>query len=138
MQAIVETLESVDENSKKILFKHFDQNSVNILGIRAPIILENLQKLAEEAKDKKLRPIDSDDLESDSSGNISETDEMNQIVEIQKLHRNIEKMKHGLRYTEQTDSMADMSYYTEDSPHQLGDINFEQESNKNLLSNRHN
>lgn len=42
MQAIVETLESVDENSKKILFKHFDQNSVNILGIRAPIILENL------------------------------------------------------------------------------------------------
>lgn len=77
MQAIVETLESVDENSKKILFKHFDQNSVNILGIRAPIILENLQKLAEEAKDKKLRPIDSDDLESDSSGNISETDEMN-------------------------------------------------------------
>lgn len=47
MQAIVETLESVDENSKKILFKHFDQNSVNILGIRAPSILDSLQKLAE-------------------------------------------------------------------------------------------
>ena len=77
MQAIVETLESVDENSKKILFKHFDQNSVNILGIRAPTILDSLQKLSEEAKDKRLRPIDSDDIESDSSGNISETDEMN-------------------------------------------------------------
>ena len=73
----METLESVDENSKKILFKHFDQNSVNVLGLRAPAILENLERLSEQAKDKKLRPIDSDDLESDSSGNISETDEMN-------------------------------------------------------------
>ena len=61
---------------------------------------------------------------------------MNQIVEIQKLHRNIEKMKHGLRYTEQSDSMQDISYYSEDSPHQLGDIHFEHESNRNLLSNR--
>lgn len=46
MQAIVETLESIDENSKKILFKHFDQGSVNILGFKAPKILDNLERLS--------------------------------------------------------------------------------------------
>ena len=68
--------------------------------------------MSEEAKDKRLRPIDSDELESDSSGNISNTDEMNQIVEIQKLSRNIEKMKHGLRHIEKTDSSGEMTYYS--------------------------
>ena len=46
MQAIVETLESIDENSKKILFKHFDQATVNILGQKAPNILDNLEKIS--------------------------------------------------------------------------------------------
>ena len=87
MQAIVETIESIDENSKKILFKHFDQAQINLLGKKAPGILDNLQRIAQEAKTKKLGPIDSDDLESDSSGNQSDNDEMNQIVEIQKLSK---------------------------------------------------
>jgi Cu/Ag efflux protein CusF len=32
MKAIIETISSIDENSKKILFKHFDQANVNILS----------------------------------------------------------------------------------------------------------
>lgn len=31
MQAIVETITAIDENSKKIVFKHFDQQDVNVL-----------------------------------------------------------------------------------------------------------
>lgn len=42
MTAIVETIESIDENSKKILFKHFDQATINLLGKKAPNIMDNL------------------------------------------------------------------------------------------------
>lgn len=77
MLAIVETVESIDENSKKILFKHFDQAGINLIGKKAPTILDNLQRISQEAKTKKLGPIDSEGLEADSSGNDSDNDEMN-------------------------------------------------------------
>lgn len=31
MRSIVDTIQSIDENSKKIVFKHFDHNNVNFL-----------------------------------------------------------------------------------------------------------
>ena len=31
MKAVVDTINSIDDNSKKILFKHFDYNNVNIM-----------------------------------------------------------------------------------------------------------
>lgn len=50
MRAIVDTISSIDENSKKILFKHFDQANVNILAREAPILISNIAKIAQEAQ----------------------------------------------------------------------------------------
>jgi hypothetical protein len=61
MKAIVDTLTSIDENSKKILFKHFDQSSVNVLSRQAPILMANISKIAQEAVNIKVPSrIDSD------------------------------------------------------------------------------
>lgn len=46
MKAIVDTISSIDESSKKILFTHFDQQSVNVLAKKAPILLANISKIA--------------------------------------------------------------------------------------------
>ena len=138
MQAIVETLESIDENSQKIYVKHFDQAQVNILGLKAPDILTSLEKLATDAQDKSLKPIDSDDIKSDSSGNQSDNDEMNQIVEIQKLVKIIEKRKQGEINSEMgSSSAAETSYVSQNSAgYQLDDIQLEHESNHHLMSDR--
>jgi len=32
IRAVLETIHKVDENSQKIVFKHFDQSNVNILA----------------------------------------------------------------------------------------------------------
>lgn len=42
MKAVVETINSINDNSKKIVFKNFEQAEVNILLQRAPAVLENL------------------------------------------------------------------------------------------------
>jgi hypothetical protein len=63
-----------------------------LIGQKAPSILEDLQKLSQEVNEK-MAPIHSDDINSDSSNNQSENDEINQIVEIQKLHKQIEYHK---------------------------------------------
>jgi hypothetical protein len=49
MKAVVDTISSIDESSKKILFTHFDQESVNVLAKSAPTLLANLSKIAQEA-----------------------------------------------------------------------------------------
>ena len=36
MRAILDTISSIDDSSKKILFKHFDQSTVNHLRTKAP------------------------------------------------------------------------------------------------------
>jgi len=45
MRAIIDTINSIDENSKKIVFKHFDQQHVNILAKEAPYVISNLQRI---------------------------------------------------------------------------------------------
>ena len=83
MKAIVDTITSIDENSKKILFKHFDQHSVNILSKKAPILLQQISMVASEAAATTLpNTIDSDMYESDSSGNQSEHDEVNRLQKL--------------------------------------------------------
>lgn len=79
MQAIVETINAIDENSKKIVFKHFDQQDVNVLQHEAPTILEGLKKVKSEAMVQQFLELDTEALESDSSGNQSENDKINQI-----------------------------------------------------------
>ena len=41
MRTIVDTIKSIDENSKKIVFKHFDSN-VNILAKEAPLLIKKI------------------------------------------------------------------------------------------------
>ena len=36
----MDTMNAIDENSKKILFKNFDQNSVNILESKGPQLID--------------------------------------------------------------------------------------------------
>ena len=43
MQLILNTIASIDENSKKIAFKHFDQNNVNLLSKYSPMLIQKLQ-----------------------------------------------------------------------------------------------
>jgi hypothetical protein len=47
MRSIVDTIKSIDENSKKIVFKHFDQNNVNVLQNKVPFLGERLSTIAE-------------------------------------------------------------------------------------------
>ena len=85
MKAIVDTVSLIDQNSQKILFKHFDQQSVNILAKQAPILMSNISKISSEAANCVIpRTINSDDYESDSSGNRSDHDEINKLEKIRK------------------------------------------------------
>lgn len=43
MQAIVETIHAIDDNSKKIFFQPFDQKEVNILEREVPGIISGLR-----------------------------------------------------------------------------------------------
>ena len=89
MKAIVNTINSIDENSKKIVYKHFDQDNVNILAKEAPAIVSTLSKISDATNEKDVRHIfHSDGFESDSSGNRSEDDELCQIHKLKNVYNN--------------------------------------------------
>jgi len=80
MRTIVDTIKSIDENSKKIVFKHFDQENVNLLAKEAPDLLKKISKIGKDAiQIDNYQGYNSDELESDSSGNQSDNDEINMI-----------------------------------------------------------
>lgn len=83
MKAVVDTINSINDNSKKIVFKNFDQADVNVLLQRAPAVLEDLQQARRVTEDQYYKGINEDDYDSDSSGNQSENDRINQITQIQ-------------------------------------------------------
>jgi hypothetical protein len=83
MKAVVDTINSINDNSKKIVFKNFDQADVNVLLQRAPAVLEDLQQARRVTEDQYYKGINEDDYDSDSSGNQSENDKINQITQIQ-------------------------------------------------------
>lgn len=83
MKAVVDTINSINDNSKKIVFKNFDQAGVNVLLQRAPAVLEDLQQAKRVTEDQHYKGINEDDYDSDSSGNQSENDRINQITQIQ-------------------------------------------------------
>ena len=49
MKSIIDTIKSIDDNSKKIVFKHFDQKNVNIFHKQSPDIITKLTKIADAA-----------------------------------------------------------------------------------------
>lgn len=69
MKAVVDTINSINDNSKKIVFKNFDQADVNVLLQRAPAVLEDLQQARRVTEDQYYKGINEDDYDSDSSGN---------------------------------------------------------------------
>ena len=94
MRTIVETIKSIDENSKKIVFKHFDQQNVNILAKEAPDLIKKITKIGKDAmKMDKYQGFNSDDLESDSSGNQSDNDEINMIQKFKKKMTHKDKVE---------------------------------------------
>ena len=46
--AVINTISSIDENSKKMVYKEFNQENVNFLAKEAPILIENLLKLTQQ------------------------------------------------------------------------------------------
>ena len=54
MRAILDTISSIDDSSKKILFKHFDQSTVNHLRTKAPDLKSQLSNLADETQNTKF------------------------------------------------------------------------------------
>ena len=70
MKAITNTISSIDESSKKILFKHFDQKNVNKISNESIHISDNLTKIASDAQNTQIQgDIDSSNMTSDDSGN---------------------------------------------------------------------
>jgi hypothetical protein len=89
MKTIVDTISSIDDSSKKILFKHFDQSNVNILTQKAPELINNLTKIANDTQNAQFNEdINSDYLISDDSGNSSDrADCINYIEKKRKNHQ---------------------------------------------------
>ena len=83
MYAVVDTIEKIDENSKKIVFRHFGQQESHELNLKANEILDEMSKIADETTKDFEATYNSDNLQSDSSGNRSDNDEMNQIKMLQ-------------------------------------------------------
>lgn len=93
MQSIIETWHSIDENSKKILYKEFKSKNVNVLSRHIDEINYNLSQISKEQKQMNMKSfdrVDTEDLKSESSGNYSDDDIINKIYEMQKIyHREI-------------------------------------------------
>ena len=85
MQAVIETIHAIDDQSKKILYKEFKEKNVNILARHVPEITQNIQEIVDEQEHlnmKVLQRVNSGNLSSDSSGNDSENDQINKINEL--------------------------------------------------------
>jgi hypothetical protein len=52
MKSIISTISAIDDNSKKIVYKHFDQSHVNILAKEGPNIVKNLNEIKETAENE--------------------------------------------------------------------------------------
>ena len=126
MRAIVDTISSIDESSKKILFKHFDQSNVNILTNKAPILINNLTKIANDAQNNQISTdINSEDMLSDDSGNQSENDMINKVES--------KRIKLRRQQQEQQDSYDDSQNGAEDEANQVDDYLPDQEPQSNLI-----
>ena len=79
MRFVYGTMKSIDENSRQIMFRHFDQSHVNVLANHVPNLVKRLGKLKQKASNKKTcyKGFHSDDYKSDDSGNKSKDDDMN-------------------------------------------------------------
>lgn len=85
MKAVIDTINSINDNSKNIILKNFDQADVNVLLQKAPEVLKELQVARAATADMYFYGTNEDDYDSDSSGNQSERDRINQIAQIQKM-----------------------------------------------------
>ena len=85
MQAVIETIHAIDDQSKKILYKEFKEKNVNTLARHVPEITQNIQEIVDEQEHlnmKVFQRVNTGNLSSDSSGNDSENDQINKIKEL--------------------------------------------------------
>lgn len=75
----VDSMHDVQENFKKIMYNRFDANKVSCVGRETPQYLNQIEKIKQNAEMKNKPDADSDYPYSDSSGNNSDNDELNQI-----------------------------------------------------------
>lgn len=54
LKATVQMVWSIDDNSKKIVYKHFDQDNVNLLSKRTPALKHKLKEVKREFMKKKI------------------------------------------------------------------------------------
>jgi hypothetical protein len=50
MKSILDTMSSVDKNSKKMFLKHFDQKEVNQFKEHAPYLIKQLEQIESQMK----------------------------------------------------------------------------------------
>lgn len=84
MLSVVDTIKTIDDNSKKMVFKNFEHDRVNHLNTKLPLIMHQVNQIAKGSLKDKDIGIPSDDYCSNCSGNSSENDEMNQIFNVRK------------------------------------------------------
>lgn len=76
-------MHDVQENFKKIMYNRFDANKVSCVSRETPQYLNQIEKIKQNAEMKNRPDADSDYAFSDSSGNNSDNDELNQIKKFQ-------------------------------------------------------
>lgn len=54
MNLVIKTLKNIDKSSKKMLFKHFDGQTINNLRYESPILMSKLSKIKEELSEEGL------------------------------------------------------------------------------------
>lgn len=87
MQAVIDTIQAIDDQSKKILYKEFKDKNVNILARHVNQITNNIQEIANQHTNLNMKVfsrMNTGNLSSDSSGNDCENDEINKIYQLQK------------------------------------------------------
>lgn len=80
-------MHDVQENFKKIMYNRFDANKVSCVSRETPQYLNQIDKIRQNAEMKNRPDADSDYAYSDSSGNNSDNDELNQIKKFQNRTR---------------------------------------------------
>jgi len=101
MQLILKTLRSIDENSKKIVYKHFDHKHVNHLERQMDSLQAKHMRIVYPPADNTSKR--SESLDSVSSGNTSINDEVNNIQIMKKKIDDEQSYKYSPSFPKETE-----------------------------------
>lgn len=78
----IHTIRQMDQHSKKMMFKRFEAQAVNSFSRTAPIVEKKMDEIAQDTLLNHKVDLESDQIESDTSGNDSENDEIGHISKV--------------------------------------------------------